>query len=374
MSGRALLQTASPARRRVALATGTLDVTLHRALWPLDAVCGFAARDNRKRGFLVVSKLLGRHIGAAPELMSSAVEDLAAGIPSELPGPVLVVGLAETAICLGQMLHRQLRLLTGRDDIFFIHSTRQRIDHPLLCRFEEPHSHASAHIIYRPQIAGFAAPRSLVLADDELSTGTTVTNLATALVSVWPGVEAIHVAAFADWSGGAWIDRTPRPTRSTALIYGSLNWTSAADGTGMTLFAAPVGSLGRIAQHRNLGRLGLRTPLLLDPPPPPAGDRPLRVLGTGECSYPAFVLADAWQKAGRDVIVQTTSRSPALLGGAMTRKLRFADNYATGVPNFLYNADASDGRDTVIVQETGAESVDSALVRALDATVLAWPA
>ena len=32
----------------------------------------------------------------------------------------------------------------------FVHSTRQQGDHPLLCRFDEPHSHAASHLIYRP--------------------------------------------------------------------------------------------------------------------------------------------------------------------------------------------------------------------------------
>lgn len=374
MSGRAVLRSAhDPALHRVELDTGMIEVAVDRAAWPLEQVCGFGARDNPQRGFLVVSKLLGRHIGAAPDVMRRAAADLAAAIPADLPGPVLVVGLAETAICLGQTLHRELRALTGRDDIFFIHSTRQRIDHPLLCRFEEPHSHASAHLIYRPDIEGFSSPRSLVLVDDELSTGTTIANLAHALVDYWPSIRTIHLAALADWSRGAALHRMPRPAQSVALIEGQLRWTPAAVQPRTSGFAQRAASLGRLDTHRNLGRLGLRTPLVLELPPPPPGTAPLRVLGTGECSYPAFLLAEAWQQAGRDVIVQATSRSPARLGGAIASKLCFADNYRTGVPNFLYNADLGDGRETWIVQETGAASVDPVLVRALGAHVLAWP-
>jgi hypothetical protein len=54
----------------------------------------------------------------------------------------------------------------------------------------------------------------------------------------------------------------------------------------------------------------------------------------------------------------------------MRSALAFADNYATGVPNFLYNADAEDGRLTIICHETRLGSIDPALIDALDARTL----
>ena len=350
--------------RRVLLSTGLLDVTVSRADWPLDTLCGFAARNNPKRGFLVVSKVLGRHIGAPPDVMRRSAQSLAARLPADLPGPVVVMGLAETAICLGQTVHEELCRMTGRDDLFFIHSTRQQLDHPLLCRFQEPHSHASAHLIYQPR---FEPPRSLVLVDDELSTGTTLANLAAAVVEAWPGVKMIAVATLTDWSDGSWRARMPRPAHGVALLEGSLSWRASSEAS--TLEGA-AGALGRLAQHRNTGRLGLATRLTLDCPPPPPGSAPLRVIGTGECSYPAFRIAEDWQQAGRDVVVQATSRSPVRIGGAIHSTLRCADNYATGVPNFLYNADVR--RENWIVAEPGTAPVDPALLEALQARVASW--
>jgi hypothetical protein len=94
------------------------------------------------------------------------------------------------------------------------------------------------------------------------------------------------------------------------------------------------------------------------------------VIGTGECSAPAFRIAEAWQQAGRDVVVQATSRSPVRIGGAIGSALRFTDNYGTGVPNFLYNAGRD--RENWIVAERGTEAVDPALLAALDARLVAW--
>jgi hypothetical protein len=370
--------TRSETTRSITLPTGLLDIEVEEALWPLDALCDFAARENPRRGFLVVSRVLGRHIPAAPQVMRRSVHDLAARIPADLPGPVMVIGLAETAVCLGQTIHEELRLATGRDDIYFIHSTRQQIDHPLLCRFEEPHSHASAHLVYRPDLPalGPKGPRSLVIVDDEVSTGTTLCNLATAFVEAWPAVEAIVVATLTNWSVGKdWPTRMPRPTQIAALLSGRMEWTQGEVATANAAFDVAAASLGRLATHRNFGRLGLDAPIALPPITPlPPVEGPLRIVGTGEFTYLPFRLAEQLAQEGHGVVVQATSRSPARLAAAMKAKLCFADNYDTGVPNYLYNADPADLRSTWIAHETGTGTVDPALVRALDADLIGWNA
>lgn len=359
--------------RTIDLLTGRLDITVEDAAWPLDDLCAFAARENPRRGFLVVSRVLGRHLPAAPKIMRRSVRDLAARIPADLPGPVMVVGLAETAVCLGQTVHEELRLATGREDVHFIHSTRQQIDHPLLCRFEEPHSHASAHLIYRPDLP---QPRSLVIVDDEVSTGTTLCNLADALVAAWPEVEAIVVATLTDWSvGRGWQARMPRPAQVAALLLGRLEWTQGEVAAASAAFDTAAASLGRLAKHCNFGRLGIDAPIATLPAAPlPSVEGPLRVVGTGEFTYLPFRLAERMADAGHDVVVQATSRSPARVGAAMKTKLCFSDNYATGVPNYLYNADPAEPRTTWIAHETGADTIDPTLVAALDTTLIGWGA
>ncbi|AXB79495.1 phosphoribosyltransferase domain-containing protein [Novosphingobium sp. P6W] len=370
--------TLSATTRSIVLPTGQIDITVDEAAWPLDDLCDFAARENPKRGFLVVSRVLGRHLPVSPQVMRRSVRDLAARIPADLPGPVLVLGLAETAVCLGQTVHEELRLQTGRDDIHFLHSTRQRLgdqslDTALLCRFEEPHSHASAHLIYRSDLP---APRSLVIVDDEISTGTTTCNLAHALVAACPSVEGIVVAVLTDWSvGRGWQERMPRPTKVAALLSGRLEWTQGETIAATAAFDMAAASLGLLATHRNFGRLGLDAsvaPLPLTPLPPLTG--PLRIVGTGEFTYLPFRLAERMEAEGHDVVVQATSRSPARVGAAMKTKLCFSDNYGTGVPNYLYNADLADGRTTWIAHETGADTIDPALVAALGASVIGWNA
>lgn len=365
--------------RTIALGAGRLHIDVTRADWPLEALCGFAARNNPRRAFLVVSNVLGRHVGVAPSVMRATFRDLAAKIPADLPGPVLVVGLAETAICLGQGVHEEVLRRTRRRDVLFLHTTRQRIAQPELCRFEEPHSHASSHIVYRPYDSKgrFAAPRSLVMIDDEISTGTTLANLATAVVAALPTIERAVAVTLTDWSlARDWTSAMPVPVAIESLLAGTLAWEGPCAATPSARFADAARALGTMASHRNFGRLGRsdvahECDSLADGLALPAGAA-LRVIGTGEFTYPPFRFAERLEARGHDVLVQSTTRSPAHLDGALRTGLSFADNYATGVANHLYNADPNDGRINIICHETPDGSIDPALVAALSARTVAF--
>lgn len=356
--------------RTVSLASGRLTLSVAESDWPLDRLCGFASRRNPRRGFLIVSRVLGRHLPARPSEMRRSLRDLASKVP-DLPGPVLVVGLAETAVGLGHGLFEELHKRGLRGG--FLHSTRQTVDAPLLGRFQEPHSHASAHLLYRPRDLDLAAVRSLVVVDDEISTGTTLVNLARALATALPRCEAVVAAALTDWSGPAgWLERMPWPARRVSLLRGQLDWAPDFAPAGDEAFEAAAGALGTLPSGGPFGRLGIAEPAGFDLPDvdrfPPGS--PLRIVGTGEFTYPPFLIAERFEAAGHDVVVQATTRSPARPGGAIGHRLAFADNYGSGIGNFLYNAGPAEERITLICHETPPGSVDPALVAALRARTL----
>jgi hypothetical protein len=362
----------------VQIATGALTLTVDRSDWPPDDLCAIATRINPRRAFIIVSRVLGRHLPTRPATMRATFRDLAARIPADLPGPVLVIGLAETAICLGQGVHEELRRL--RDDALFLHTTRQRLDHALLCRFQEPHSHASAHLIYCPDRGqiDLAAIRSLVLVDDEISTGSTLGNLSNAVVGALPAIEAIAVATLTDWSGGSdWLGRMPRPSVCVALLTGSLRWHGQARSPASLAarcFDAAAPSLGLMSRHHNFGRFGRagiasERDSMLDAIRVPRNGR-IGIIGTGEFLYPPFRIAEALEAQGYDVLVQSTTRSPIMPGGPISSQLRFADNYQTRVPNFLYNAEELSQRALILCHETPPGSVDPALLEAIGGQAL----
>jgi hypothetical protein len=359
-------------RKVVVLPAGRLTLDVARSVAPLDQLCAFATRRNPRRAFLIVSKLLGRHIPTRPSVMRGAMRDLAAMIPADLPDPILVVGLAETAICLGQGVHEELARRGRCAD--FVHSTRQTIDCPLLCRFQEPHSHAAGHLLYRPDRIDLAATRSLLLVDDEVSTGATLVNLAEALVAAIPSIRNIAVATLTDWSGpSGWLKRMPRPARCFSLLSGTLGW---EPGPAPAPDAIPEGgtAFGTMAGRHDAGRRGWTGALPMPLPDPApflaAGEAALSVVGTGEFTYPPFLFAERLERAGRDVVVQATTRSPVLVGGPIANALSFRDNYGASVPNFLYNAGPGSGRRSIVCHETPPGSVDPDLVEALGAATL----
>lgn len=366
--------------KTIQLGTGTLTVDVARSDWPLDDLCVFAARDNPRRAFLVVSKVLGRHMPAKPSVMRASFRDLAALIPDDLPGPVLVAGMAETAICLGQGVHEELLKRSGRADMLYLHSTRQVLDYPILCRFEEPHSHASSHIIYRPDALddSFAQPRSLVIVDDEISTGTTIKNLAEAMISCLPSLQRVVAVTLADWSlGNEWASNISRPCEVVSLLSGRLEMEAKSKTIAPNkTFDKAATALGTMIQHHNYGRLGrddvanegdgLIDRLVLEP------NTKILVLGTGEFTYPSFRIAEKLEALGYDVVVQSTTRSPVQMGDVIRHKLSFADNYGTDVTNYVYNVDPSDDRITILCHETPVGSVDPYLVELLNAQLLAF--
>jgi hypothetical protein len=361
--------------RVVRLETGLLTLGVRESDWPLDRLCGFAGRRNPRRGFLIVSKVLGRHVPARPAEMRASLVALAAKIPSSLPGPTLVVGLAETAVGLGHGIFEELhrRGLEGG----FLQSTRQQFDAPLLCRFEEPHSHASAHLVYRPAGIDLSAIRSLVVVDDEVSTGTTLVNLAGALAEELPRCERIVVATLTDWSGsGAWLDRMPCPAQCVSLLRGTLDWAPVQPpgDEAVGAFDAAARALGSLPGGGPFGRLGIAAAKPFRLPDVDALSLPpgsaLRIVGTGEFTYPPFLLGERLEAAGHDVVVQSATRSPVRLGGAIRHALACRDNYGSGIGNFLYNADPADERLTLICHETPPGSVDPALVSALGARTI----
>jgi hypothetical protein len=94
------------------------------------------------------------------------------------------------------------------------------------------------------------------------------------------------------------------------------------------------------------------------------------VLGTGEFAYPPFLLAEELEAAGYDVRYQSTTRSPALIGGAMACGLTFADNYSDGIGNYVYNVAPGQYERVIIAHETPEGSLDKDLIEALNAHAL----
>lgn len=334
------------------LACGRLRIETVREDLPLDALLGFASRRNPRRGFLFVSRVLGKHVPCSPRVMRGTYDRLADQMRG-VPGPVLVIGLAETATGLGGGVADSLARRDARDDVIFQHTTRHRLDAPLLVQFDEVHSHAPDHLLYAPQPsleASYRETATLLLVDDEITTGRTLVALASRLAHRLPALQQIVLVSLVNWLDPdlqcRLTDGLPVPARFVSLLEGTFEFEPRPG-------FAPVLPEGMRAQwpaqrspRPDTGRRGLAMPAgaaaidsAIERWATLSGEEPsaLTIVGTGELAYPPFLLAERLERAGCNVLFQGTTRSPILAGGDIERSLSFGDEHGEGVQNYLHN-------------------------------------
>ena len=167
---------------------------------PIWELVGLAVRVNPRRAQLLVSTVLGKHVPVDPRLCYAAgrllggligdlpvehVELLRAGLVGRVEATVallelldeheanfdgVVIGYAETATGLGHAVADQL----GAP---YLHSTRRPVPAARsVPGFAEEHSHATEHLLLPDDPESFMNADTIVLVDDELSTGRTARN------------------------------------------------------------------------------------------------------------------------------------------------------------------------------------------------------
>ena len=396
--------------RSISLPRGTLDLTYQTNFsgdsknYELEDLLGFAQRINPKRAFLFVSKVLGRHIPVAPGTMRHAFTDLANLVPDDLPEPILVIGMAETAVGLSAGVHQALQ--TRYPNALLLNSTRhsqhnKNNTETLLTTFSEDHSHASQHLIYQSADkvtqAQLLASKTLIMVDDEASTGNTCVNVVTALRNAGlDQLQQVHLTTLVDWSlnqnqSHANADDTIATRLSNIefhrhhLLSGAWQWTDAPNPEPITMPSVDTTEAGSYALG-DTGNWG-RFPTLdstdgfafyltkfqaafnlfnqqaqSEKASFEKEQLPQRilVLGSNEFVWLPFLLAEWLETQTQNATVKFSAltRSPIALGGAITTMLSFSDNYGLGMTNFAYNVEPSDWDLIVLCVETSADSVD----------------
>ena len=406
----------------ITLPRGTLDLTYQtnaatannnlekNSSYQLEDLLDFAQRINPKRAFLFVSKVLGRHIPVAPSTMRNAFTDLANLVPDNLPEPILVIGMAETAVGLSAGVHQALQ--TRYPQALLLNSTRhaQHDDNnndALLTTFSEDHSHASQHLIYQSKDKitqeQLLASKTLIMVDDEASTGNTCVNVVTALREAGlTQLEQVHLTTLVDWSlnqNEADADNNTDDTIATRLpnidfyrhhlLSGAWRWTDAPNPEPIIMPSVDTTEAGSqaLVNTGNWGRFptlnstdgfdnylanfqkaftdfNKQTPFNNAQLP-----KKILVLGSNEFVWLPFLLAE-WLEQNSNIYNADTiinkqtikfsalTRSPIALGGGISTRLSFNDNYGLGMTNFAYNVDPNQWGLIVLCVETSVDSVD----------------
>lgn len=354
------------------LSCGTLSVTPTGGISAIDDLFEIAERRNPKRAFLFVSKVLGRHIPVAPEKMRAVYRQLAEQFPPLSDGPVLFIGMAETAVGLGAGVFDEVRQRVSEP--VYLTSTRHPQQADLLCEFKENHSHATDHLIYLPDDAQLRQrvlnARTLVMIDDEATTGNTFINLLEALRNDGglTQIEQVIAVTLTDWSGDALPARCPVPVRTVSLVQGDWHWQQDPDAALPPMPAMVLNDAATvpITGKQRWGRLGMAAP---------AGDlgrtiqaqpgEKILVLGSSEFVWEPFLLAERLAAQGAEVKYSSTTRSPIATGFAIESAIAFGDNYGLGIANFVYNVAHQQFDRILLCIETPVDSVDPLLTTAL---------
>ena len=355
----------------IPLATGVLTLKLLPGRIPLHRLLGFAARISSKRKFLFVSKLLGKHYPVSPLLMRWSYRKLARDVlAQELLGASLWLGMAETATGLGYGVYAEAKV-EGLEHALFMQTTRYVLSGYPFLQFEESHSHATDFFLYFPNREEdkrlFNQADTLVLIDDEISTGTTFLHLIQAYRQLNPQLKKVVIVSLVNFAEPERrIELAEQAGVNIAWVYlrsGRFAFTDShnavVDTITVNVDSSPTCKKAYLAWP---GRLGITKPIQL------AQDcaktvqayftssrddtRPLLVLGTGECNAPAYLLASQLTALGFKVKVQSTTRSPIYPGNDIANVCQFTDNYGDNIPNFLYNFTREHYREVIICHET----------------------
>ena len=147
-----------------------------RGVRSLPGLVGVAVRRNPRRAHLLVSTVLGKHIPVDPRRVHAAGSELGELVRAALPSSsgVVVLGYAETATGLGHLVAEALAAP-------YVHSTRRDAGVASELSFVEEHSHATAHRVLPDDPDLLRRDGTVVLVDDELTSGRTVLNTIAAL-------------------------------------------------------------------------------------------------------------------------------------------------------------------------------------------------
>lgn len=157
--------------------------------------------NNKKRNFLFISKVLGKHIEAKPNVCKEIGYKLAGLIFNKEEREetyknsekICVLGFAETATGLGMAVASYIEnsyyLTTTREDIKEIKS---------ILKFEEEHSHATTHKCFPLDKDKLINSEKIILVDDEITTGKSMINIIRELKDVTNAKKFI-ILSILDW-------------------------------------------------------------------------------------------------------------------------------------------------------------------------------
>lgn len=319
---------------------------------------------NAKRSYLLVNPLQGKHIPVSPARSLEMMNTLGGRLAEAYPGARLVIGFAETATAIGAAVASRFP-----GECVYLHTTREetpQVGEWVL--FSEEHSHAVEQKLCGDSLARWLEDtESVILVDDEISTGKTLINMVRQLRERYPALWSKKLVAAsllnrvspeheerlaeagirceylvkvvddgADEAAALLQVEEAGPAEGADRAFGRMSldcgpFPDPREGVRIQDYLAYCQGLARAF----LSRAGL------------AGMEWVVVLGTEECMYPALVLGRMLEERGLSVKCHATTRSPIGICGRpgypITSGKKLSSFYGGQRDTYIYNISPCDG-------------------------------
>jgi len=316
---------------------GTLLLQTKENRETLDSIVGFACRENPKRHFILINKLIGRYTPTAPSLMRATYNKLAEKIGSGTG--CYVVSFAEAATGLGAGVADSLARAQN-EPVYFQHTTRHKLEQELWFTVDEAHSHAVNHMFYKPNddlYNEIIKSKKLIIIDDEITTGRTIKVFLSKILAFLPDLEEIVITSIVDL-----MDQNNQlqtldvavPIRYVSLLKANISLQKDPN-FNPSLPTKVNAGLDHSDSIASVGRCALRMPYNKSLNAIKSEQSTL-VIADGEHQYIPFLLAEELEKKGVEVAFQAINRSPILVCDEIVNKVKIAAK-AEQTEHYLYN-------------------------------------
>ena len=346
-------------------------------------------QNNAKRSYLLVNPLQAKHLPVSPSAALAMMSRLGETLAEKYPHSRLLIGFAETATAIGAAAAKCLG-----NDCIYLATTREPYTDGTWIEFLEEHSHATEQRLFATKLAEWIhQTESVILLDDELSTGKTLRNMVCQLRQHFPELTKKKMVAASilnrlteenehllEEAGiqSEYLLKLPERDFSRELL--SVETKEAREPRPLECrisclpfpkaLANPRFGLAIGSYHADCQRLSQAVLKAMETDLAAAGR--ILVLGTEECMFPALCLGANIESHFPDASVycHATTRSPIGIsskqGYPITEGVRLSSLYDATRTTYLYNLAPYD----LVLVLTDAMSPSDTALQALQAALL----
>lgn len=326
-----------------------------------DTLIGIAKRENnKKRNFLVVNRLQGKHVPVKPGVAMNMFRALAKKVKEAYVGEkLLLVGFAETATAIGAALAAEL-------DCYYIQTTREDMGQLEYIYFTESHSHATEQkLVKKDMLDCFTKVDRVVFVEDEVTTGNTIQKIVDIIKNEYASDMKFGVASLIN---GMNAENEAKYVANQIDVFYLVKTNNdkyidvaekyAGDGTfhllNTTVSESPIEAVCN-KSYVNARRVTessrykeackelfetVKDKISFSP------EKSVLVLGTEEFMYPALFVAEEIEKSGVEVKFHATTRSPIIVSSEkeypLHKRFELRSLYDDERVTYIYDLDVYD--------------------------------